>query len=217
MANKILSRPRATFHLLFSAAQHRCVTWKSIFTWILSRQLKTQALTQLYSLRMPARISETSPCWVCEEPEHPGPAVLLIAHPRSAQLQPAKGEGRHRIHRHRLAKVIILHYLLLAPGLSGTPLTVSCAQHTAPFTVWAGEGPGPWVCQIHSPGDSLCYGFGEKHTAVLLSVRVQKGAQRMDISHKTMHCGAGNEVRSVSSEITFSDQHKANGVSWANL
>lgn len=62
-------------------------------------------------------------------------AVLLIAQPRSAQLQPQqKGEGRHRIHRHRLAKVIILHYLLLAPGLSGTPLTVSCAQHTAPFT-----------------------------------------------------------------------------------
>lgn len=45
----------------------------------------------------------------------------------------SKGSGKHRIHEHRLAKVIILHYLLRGPELSGTPLTVCCAPHTAPL------------------------------------------------------------------------------------
>lgn len=44
-----------------------------------------------------------------------------------------RGRGKHRIHKCRLVKVIILHYLLLGPELSGTPLTVCCAPHTAPI------------------------------------------------------------------------------------
>lgn len=45
-------------------------------------------------------------------------------------------------------------------------------------------------------------------------MRVQKGDQRPDANHKTMQ-----EMRqeNVSSEIIFSDWHKANGVSRASL
>lgn len=51
----------------------------------------------------------------------------------SATAEDSEGRGEHRIHKCRLAKVIILHYLLPGPELSGTPLTVCCAQHTAPI------------------------------------------------------------------------------------
>lgn len=73
--------------------------------------------------------------------EHPALTTLLTAPPRegtaspstNCTAEPSKGRGKHRIHEHRLAKVIILHYLLRGPELSGTPLTVCCAPHTAPL------------------------------------------------------------------------------------
>lgn len=72
----------------------------------------------------------------------------------------SKGRGKHRIHEHRLAKVIILHYLLRGPELSGTPLTVCCAPHTAPL-----HSALPWFAcslemgQIHQSARSTGQGI----------------------------------------------------------
>lgn len=114
------------------------------------------------------------------------PPQGCITSPSINHTASRKGRGEHRAHKYRLAKGVILHYLLRGTELSGTPLTVCCAPHTVPIHsglplfVLAGGEPGTSVGQINRPGNSLCYLqcqwlWGKKHTAAFLSMRIQKG------------------------------------------
>lgn len=80
--------------------------------------------------------------------------------------------------------------------------TAHCADSfcSTAICMLAGDAPDVSVCQINSPGDSLCYLQcqrlgGKRYTTAFLSVRVQKGDERTDANHKIIHWGAGNEGR----------------------